>query len=276
MEKILLIVNARTPNLESISFACKMAKTAQTKLTGLFIENLNFDYVPPAGIDTPSYFIPINQTDTATIAADTERAIKLFLEQCEKKGVQAEIYRDKGEPLAEVLFESRFADLLIVTADNSYYPSEEQMPSNFVKKILANAECPVLLAPQKIEEFDEIVFCYDGSVSSVFAIKQFTYLLPEFNNKKVLLLEVNKSQQTGVNESLRRMMQWLRAHYSTVAHHSLTGNVKDELFTYFFMKTNKLIVIGAYGRSMLSSFFKKSSADVLIHMVDLPLFITHH
>jgi nucleotide-binding universal stress UspA family protein len=52
--------------------------------------------------------------------------------------------------------------------------------------------------------------------------------------------------------------------------------VEDELVNYFLMKKNKLIVMGAYGRSMLSSFFKRSSADALIRILDLPIFITHH
>jgi hypothetical protein len=34
--------------------------------------------------------------------------------------------------------------------------------------------------------------------------------------------------------------------------------------------------MGAYGRSMLSNFFKKSNADVLMRVVDLPLFVTHY
>ncbi|MGZ5190837.1 MAG: universal stress protein, partial [Flavisolibacter sp.] len=69
---------------------------------------------------------------------------------------------------------------------------------------------------------------------------------------------------------------WLSAHYISVDYQSLKGDVKDELFTWFFMKERKLIVMGAYGRPMLSRFFKKSNADVLIRSVDLPLFITHH
>ena len=34
--------------------------------------------------------------------------------------------------------------------------------------------------------------------------------------------------------------------------------------------------MGAYGRSMISNLFKKSTADTMIQMTDLPLFITHY
>ena len=74
----------------------------------------------------------------------------------------------------------------------------------------------------------------------------------------------------------RKTMELLRAHYKASTYHALKGEVNDELFDYFFMHENKMIVMGAYGRNMLSNFFKRSSADLLMRMVDLPLFIAHH
>ena len=276
MEKFLLVINARKPDIKSIEFACRIAAYAQTKLTGFFIENLFFDYIPALETEYPSYFETIRKKAGATVTADTEEAIKIFKEECQRNGIIAKVYVDKGEPAREVIFESRFADLLIVDPGISFSGREEQTPSSFIKEILAKAECPVLLAPDKFESAEEIIFCYDNTASSVFAIKQFTYLLPELSNKKVYLLEVNKTGREEFNESHRRMIEWLKAHYHFVYYHAIKGDGKDELFTYFFMKTKKIIVMGAYGRSMLSNLFRKSSADSLLQMVDLPLFITHH
>lgn len=275
MEKIMLIINAHRPDISSIDFACSIAKMCNTKLTGLFIENLFFDYIPSDRLNNTSYFK--NDLDSSVIVtADTDQSIKLFNDECLIKGVQTEVYIDKGEPMQEVITESRFADLLIVDPDSNFYDREDQLPSHFVKEILAKAECPVILAPDSFNSIDEIVFCYDGSASSVFAIKQFTYLLPELATKKVTLLEINKSGAEEFNDGYRRMMNWLNAHYASVYYQSLKGNVKDELAMHFFMKQQKILVMGAYGRTILSNFFKQSSADKLIRTVDLPLFITHH
>lgn len=276
MDKILLVINARSPNLFSIDFACGIANLAQTKLTGLFIENLYFEYIPVGGLEGPSYFATASKTSNATVTADTDQAVRLFKEECMRKGIKPEVLIDQGEPIQEVIYESRFADLLIVDPDISFYDRDEPLPSHFVKEILSRSECPVLLAPEKFAGIEEIVFCYDGSASSVFAIKQFTHLLPQFHDKKVMLLEVNRTGAEEFNESHRRMMDWLKAHFHTVYYHALKGDVTDELFTYFFMKEQKLVVMGAYGRTLLSQFFRKSSADLLIRMVDLPVFITHH
>jgi len=276
MEKILLVINAHNPDVFSIDFACRVVNLSHTKLTGLFIENLYFEYIPVNAIDEPSYFSAVSTTANATVAVDTDQSIRLFKEECLRRGIRPEVYIDQGEPIREIIFESRFADLVIVDPKVSFYNREEPLPSHFVKEILAKAECPVLLAPERFETIEKIVFCYDGSASSVFAIKQLTYLLPQLYDKKAMLLEVSRRSEEEFTESHRRMLDWLRSHYRNVYYHSLKGDVKDELFNYFFKKQKVLIVIGAYGRSMLSNFFRKSNADVLIRMVDLPIFITHH
>jgi len=275
MEKILLVLNARQPNISLIDFASAIARFTNTKLTGLLIENPYVELIP-ADIDGLSYFETINKTANVTVTTDTDQAVRLFKEECEKKDIDPEVYIDQGEPIQEVIFESRFADLLIVDPNISFYNREEPLPSHFVKEILVKAECPVLLAPGKFNGFDEIIFCYDGSASSVFAIKQFTYLFSQFGNKKAMLLEVNDTSKEEFSDGHKRIMDWLRAHYHSVYYHGLKGDVKDALFQYFFMKEKKWIVMGAYGRSLLSNFFKKSNADVLIRMIDLPIFITHY
>jgi nucleotide-binding universal stress UspA family protein len=274
MQRILLVLNANNPDLSSINFACKIADVTSTRLTGLLVENLYFSYVPATGIEAP-YFETYRPPSNDTVVADIEQATRIFKEQCKIEGITAETIVDKGDPIEEIIFESRFADLVVIDPAISFYGDEERFPSPFVKEILARAECPVLLAPEKFERLDEIVFCYDGSMSSIFAVKQFTYVMPEFKSRKVTLLHISNQSDIELDETDRRMMDWLRTHYPSVCYYALKGEVKDELFKYFFMKKNKFIVIGAYGRSTLSNFFKKSNADVLIRTVDLPLFITH-
>ena len=275
MEKILLVINAHHPNMDSVDFACRIASVAQANLTGLFIEDIFFNYAPSQTLDGGSYFDTTSPANKL-IKTDIDQAVYLFKDECLRHGITPEVYINKGQAMHEAIRESRFADLLIVDPAIGFYNRIELMPSQFVKEILAFAECPVLLAPQQFDDLDEIIFCFDNSPSSIFAIKQFTYLLPELRTKKVMLLEVRKSGKDEFDSDHIRMMEWLRKHYQTVYYQALKGDESDELFSYLFMKRKKMIVMGAYGRPLLSNLFKKSSADKLIHMLDLPLFITHH
>lgn len=280
MEKILLVLKAQKPDIASIAFACKIASLAKTKLTGLFLENIYVSSTPVL-LPEASFFpyagmvaMPQINTETA-VGTEIEQSIAVFKEECRRRAVAATVCVEKGEPIQKVLSESRYADLLILDPKLDFYQDGSQLPSHFTKEILANAECPVLLSPEKVDEIEEIVFCYDGSASSVFAIKQFTYLFQGLSDRKTVLLRVNKTGLEELDNSYQRMQEWLQAHYPAVQLQLLKGNAKDQLFSYLFKKTGKIIVMGAYGRSLLSTFFRRSNADVLIRTIDMPIFITH-
>lgn len=274
MEKILYVINPHRPRLLSIAFASRLAARTKSRLTGLFIENLFEREKTEPG---QSYYETVPEEGQDTIVrTDTDHAITLFTRECSNHIISCETYIDKGEPIQLVLQESRYADLLVLDPDLAFYDdSAAPMPTHFVKEMLARAECPVILASAKDVDIQEIVFCYDGSASSVFALKQATYLLPEFRDTNVLLLAVKTSDKDDTSEDEHRMMAWLQAHYTHVSYKALTGTAKDQLLTYFLRKEKKLVVLGAYGRTALSNFFRPSAADTLVRTVDLPLFITH-
>ncbi|MGZ5190591.1 MAG: hypothetical protein ACXWCZ_06190, partial [Flavisolibacter sp.] len=150
MEKILLLINANKPNISSINFACRMAAFAHTRLTGIFIESPSFEYIAIGDAITPAYYNKVEEN--AVTKADTDQSIRIFKDECKLKGIIPEVYVDNGDPIHEVIFESRFADLVIVDPDMSFYDGEEQIPSHLVKEFLANAECPVLIAPGSFED----------------------------------------------------------------------------------------------------------------------------
>ena len=276
MERILLIVNAHRPDASSIEFATRMAALSRTKLTTLFLENVSYEpalVAQPDVLQFSSFFL--HAGGVVAKQADVDMAVGLVKEECRFAGVSLDVIVGKGDTLQQAVCESRFSDFIIMDPGMSFAQHKESLPSHFVREVLVHAECPVLLSPKEFVGIDEVVFCYDGSASSVFAIKQFTLLLPQFRTQQALLLEVNPANTGGLDDGHKRMMDWLKMHYSSVYYQALTGNAKDELFKYLFLKTQKLVILGAYGRSMLSNFFRRSHADALIRMVDLPLFITH-
>lgn len=277
MERILLVVNASKPDFASVEFAIRIAAMARTKLTALFLESVSYE---PFLLDHPDAFTYsgylLQANSFADTKADIDKVVSAVGEACQFAGIGFDMLVGNDEPVQQTIYESRFADYLVLDPGLNLSQREESLPSDFVREVLARAECPVLLSPKEFVDVEEVVFCYDGSASSVFAIKQFTTLLPQFRTKHALLLEVFPNGKEEFSVSDERIMLWLNMHYPSVDYKALQGHAKDELFNYLFLKTKKIIVLGAYGRSMLSKFFRESHADALIRMVDLPLFITHH
>ncbi|WP_121355546.1 universal stress protein [Flavisolibacter nicotianae] len=274
MEKIIVVINSHKPNVASIEFACRMAQLTGSKLTGLFIENIYFEYRPAGGNAGLGIDAPVQKKETV-LAAGTGAAIQQFTDICHRNSLQPDVYVDKGEPIQEIIFESRYSDLLIVDPAINFYNLQENLPTHLVKEVLSGAECPVLLSPEVFHRIDEVVFCFDGSASAVFALKQFTYLMPQLHDRKAVLLEINSGKQYE-DENYHKVLHWLRGHYAFATNLRRPGQSQDGLFDYLFRKQNCIVVLGAYGRGLLSRFFRKSTADRLIRTIDLPLFITHH
>ncbi len=278
MEKIILAVDALNPNQQAFDFACFLGRLTHSKITGIFLENL-LEESRPVLKDLQGRTIMYRDDDEAaeylSNKARIEENIASFKNGCINGEVCFSVHRALGRPDTELIEESRFADLLVIDAEISFGKGFESNPTRFVKEVLQRAECPVFIAPVSFDGLDEIVFTYDGSASSLFAIKQFTYLFPQLQGRKVTILQIKSGEEWQDRDKIK-FSEWLKEHYTNMHFETAIGNTNDKLFDYLFKKKNIFVVMGSYGRSALSGFFKKSHADPLIQIINLPIFISHH
>jgi len=279
MEKILLAIDAVNLNMPALDFAGYIGRLTNSKVTGVFLENLVADEKPVLKKAYGTRYLDWEIDESSPQYQDKrqliEKNISLFKEACEKRSVRCNIHRDRGTPAHEIINESRHADLLITDASTSFNKRYEGMPTEFVKDILKEAECPVIVAPQTFDGIDEIIFAYNSSKSAAFAIKQFTYLFPEFDDRKVIVLQVN-NEGVWADHDKYNLREWLQNRYSSIGFEAVKGNAEDKLFDYVFKRKNAFIVMGAYGRNALSRFLKPSRADLLIKTITQPIFISHY
>jgi len=279
MEKILLALDPLNTNMSTIDFACYISRLTKSRLTGVFLEDMSDEGRPVMKeIQGATY---LNSEPTQRPAPDgecrnaTEVTIRNFKEACDCRSVSTLVHRDRGVPVSEVIEESRFADLIIIDAETSFTKSNEAPPGRFVRDVLLESECPVIISPYDFDYIGEVIFSYDGSKSSVFAIKQFTHLFPELRQKKAIVVSVRNDGKDTLTEQYK-MKEWLKNHYSDVEFVILKGEPADQLFGYLIEKKNGIVVMGAYGRNMLSRFFKPSHARLIVKTINLPIFIAHY
>lgn len=125
---------------------------------------------------------------------------------------------------------------------------------------------PWIIAPENFDRIDEIVFAYNGSASSVFAIKQFTYLFPDLYNKTANIVRVNHEAEWENPDKLH-LKEWLSDHYRGLNFVAIRDHVDNGLFSYMLEKKNTFLVMGAYSRNFISMFFRSSRADKLVRMI---------
>jgi nucleotide-binding universal stress UspA family protein len=278
MEKILLAIDAIKLNQNALEFACYLGRLTKSKVTGVFLENLEAEESPVLRYVQGMSFVDWDTSKNAKAhqykLEMIEKNINYFKDGCIKRETNFSLHHDRGVPVEHLVQESRFADVMVMDAETSFNDHYEGSPTEFVKNVLKNAECPVIIAPERFTGIDEIIFTYNGSASSVFAIKQFTYLFPQLYNKKVTILQVNENGEWR-DPDKHKFKEWLKEHYTDLNFEVLQGSSDTRLFDYLHKRRNIFLVMGAYGRNALSQYFKRSHADLLIKTITQPIFIAH-
>lgn len=278
MEKILLVVFGTAPTANALEFACQLSGMSRSKLAGYFFESSQYAGHPVMktvhGMPYVETIVASDMPDYEAKRKKMEEHVRLFESTCDQKGIRSSVHYLREPVMEEIIAESRFADLIVVDAAASYALATKEEPSPFIKDLLAKSQCPVIIAPSVNTAVEEIVFCYDGSPSALFAMKQFTYLLPELTDTKGTIVQVKKGEVAP--EERKRLTAWLSRHFNYTEYMLLDGNPEDELVSYLLKKKHVMVVMGAYGRSTVSRFFRHSHADLLIKTLAYPLFITHY
>jgi hypothetical protein len=279
MEHILLAMDGTKTDISTIDFACYITRITHSKLTLLLMGRVRENEIP---VQKMLFALPYVETIVASDIPNNWERIKCveenekcFGEACTNRNISYSIRRNLRISIPEIIKESRFSDLIIINPATCLSDKNEGSPTHLVKEILSASECPVILAPYSFEGISEIAFPYDGSEASVFAIKQFTHLFPEFNTKPISLIQVdyNKGQPIKENEKITAL---LRSHYNEVNFVHLVGNAGNELFNYLLGKEEMFVVMGAFGRNPTFNIFRRSTAELSLETINLPFFISHN
>lgn len=204
--------------------------------------------------------------DPAASSPELEQSIKTFEDACAAEGLSNSVRVISDNHVNNIINETAFIDLMLYSDDIRNLP--------FSGNFISSAYCPVLFVPNTGNFFREIVFTYDGSVSSIHAMKQFTYLFPWCKDHKVYLFSV---VPIGVNkiEYDALVREWIFLHYPNTEIITAAGEVRSEIVEFVKTGRNNLVVMGAFGRSTLSRVLNESLAVYVISHTNAPVFIAH-
>jgi nucleotide-binding universal stress UspA family protein len=210
---------------------------------------------------------------------DKERRAKAavqFRESCARASVDFTLHHDRNVAIHELKHESIYTDLLIIDSRETLTHYTEKLPTRFVRELLIDTQSPVLLVPGKFKTPDRIVLLYDGEPSAVFAIKMFSYLLPQLKSLPVEVVSVNPVNRSLHLTDNKLMKEFMKRHYPDASFTVLKGLPEEEILRHLeSMKGNPLLVLGAYRRGAVSRLFRESMADTLMKNLKLPLFVAH-
>jgi len=273
MKKLLLAFDGAHFSEGAFEFARKLNEMQPVLLTGVFLPQVEYAnlWSYADGMGGPLYIPIVEAGDEEGVAKN----IAKFESMCQKNGIDYRVHNDNNDfALPELKKETWFADLLIVGGENFYENLGTGEPNEYLKDTLHGVECPVIVVPEKFEFPTNNILAYDGSESSVYAIKQFSYLFPEFANNNTLLVYAKEEGENRIPEEV--FIEELAArHFPDLSISKLNFDPKKHFASWLNEKKATIVVSGSYGRSSFSRLVKKSFIAEVIKNHKLPVFITH-
>jgi nucleotide-binding universal stress UspA family protein len=279
MKKISAVFDGLKFSNSTLTYAIKLAESSKAMLSGVFLEpflynSSQLDELSGSHVLSPEKLQQLIEKDKAARLASTN----IFELACKDAQIEYSVHRDPSFSIPEVLKESIYSDLLLVSASETFSNKPEQLPTSFIRELLAGAECPVIVVPTTYQEIEKVVLLYDGKPPSVYAIKMFNYMMPWLKSKATEVVTVAASQDSVAqlpDETL--VKEFIACHYPEATYTLLQGDPEEALLAYLKNGSKgSLVVLGAYQRSGVSRWFKTSMADRLMQEVNSPLFIAHH
>ena len=277
MKKILAVFDGYKMSKSTLDYAIQMAQVTNANLVGVFLDEFIYrTYSVTKIIKTYENYDSVIKKLDAKDKVKRDKAVIEFQKACEKAKIIFSIHRDTNIALEELKHESMFADLIIINEYETFAKPKEQLPTRFMKNLLGDVQCPVLVVPNVFKQVDKIVLLYDGGPSALYALKMFSYLFGNYNDLPVEVYTVNDRMDNHRLPDNKLMREFIKNHFPKATYTIAQGYTEEQILGYLRKhKENELVVLGAYRRSELSRWFKTSMADILMKEIDNPLFIAH-
>lgn len=279
MLNILAVFDGYKISKSTMDYAIQITKTLKAHLVGCFLDEFiyrsyNVYQVMTANKNYEAVMKELDEKDKKK----RNEAVQFFQKACAKSGISNSIHRDKSIALLELKHESIFADLIIINEYETFTTHKEQSPTRFIKELLSDAQCPVMVVPKTFKPVDKIVLLYDGAPSSVYAVKIFSYLFGDIRDMPIEVYTVKEKAKANLHLPDNKLMRaFIMRHFPKATFSVAKGDAEEQIQGYLQNhKENELVVLGAYRRSEVSRWFKASMADILMQKLNTPLFIAHN
>jgi hypothetical protein len=160
----------------------------------------------------------------------------------------------------------------MVICSDSFYEQFGDQPNDYLKEVLHDSECPVILIPEKFSIPLSNLLFYDGSSASVFAMKQFSYLLPVLAANPTTVISAIPGGEMPEKELL---LEWALRYFPDLDLTMLRKKPDARGYALDHGYPSPIVVMGAFGRNDLSVLFRKSFSNELIRHNKSAIFISH-
>jgi hypothetical protein len=199
-----------------------------------------------------------------------------FRALCDSARISYSIHDQEKDWSSDLLIkETRFADLLVISAELFCSNVFAGQPNIFMRDTLHKAECPVVIVPEDFRPFNRTIIAYDGRKESMFALRQFCYLFPQWTSlpTEIVFLRDESNEDIPDIESLK---EYTRHQFGSLNISKLHFTGRKYFASWMEEKKDVMLVTGAFSRPAISNVLHRSFADQLITDHNAPIFLAHN
>lgn len=274
MKKILLAFDGSHYSEGAMEFARQLHNINPVFLAGVFLPQIDYSalWSYSGGGKAGDIFIPMVEDEDA---AAVQENIRRFEDFCARYDIEFSVHKNFLDfAVPEIKKESRFADLLIISSERFYEQAGNDGLNIYLREVLHDVECPVIVVPESFSLPLTNILTYDGKEESVYAIKQFAYLLPEFTAYETLLVCATSNNQETLPQQ-DNIEELVQRHYSKLKLVRLDTHASKNFASWLEDKNAAIVICGAFSRSTMAQLFHKSFIADVIRQHRLPVFIAH-
>ena len=277
MKKFIAAFDGLDISDSTVQYATSLASKSHAHLTGVFLDDFThhsykiYELSDAAGVNERKRddleYLDINKR---------AEAVEVFKKYCTDAEINFNIHSDRNFAIRDLLHESIYADLLFIDAKETFMNYQENQPTRFIRELLPQVQCPVMVVPTRFEQIEKLILLYDGEPSSVYAIRMLSYLLPCLKRLPIVVVTAQMKEEQLFIPDKRLMKEFMDRHFPTATYKILKGLPESVILEHLSKeKTNSLVVLGAYRRSVVSRWFRPSMASILMEKLRFPFFIAH-
>ncbi len=272
MKKVILISESKRFTTSSIKLIISLKEKESMFIVGGFTHSFTYsDLVKNFSNMYVEVVDGLIERDQETV--DENKAF--FLDYCQLANIQNRVFEENHILSTDNLItESRFADLLVV--DNMLFDNNDNnlRSTLSLKQAIHHIECAVLILPQTLKAITKIIIAYNGKPDSMFALKQFCYLFPEFLDLPAEIVYLNDEDYNNIPQ-VNLLKEYVKQNFSSVSITKLEINPKAGFAGWVSSKENSLIIAGAYSRKEFLNSLPDSFIDPILELHCLPVFLSH-
>jgi hypothetical protein len=272
MKQVLFVCAGKAFPTGAFNFLLSMKRDQPVEALGLFFSPIDLEAIAlVTQIPIPGPYLRLEEKEQEAVAANKA----IFAKQCKEHHIRWRIHdHDQQWDKNLLVAESRFADLILLSGELFFADINLRQPNSYLQEALHAAECPILVVPEDYKQCDQLFIAYDGSKESLFAVKQFGYLFPQYTDLPSEVVYI-RDEATDEIPDLDHLKYYTRLHFSAIGFSKLHFKAAHYFATWIGERKHVLLITGSYSRSAFSYVAKRSFAEQVIHEHKLPVFIAH-